>query len=245
MSVSRLARLALAAALLATPGAASEPSPDGDPTSQATPESGDAASGHGAHHEPTWHDINWFYGMIGEREGAEPGLLFRPVGMPVPLGAMLLNTALLFYLLGRFGAPAVRSGLEARRERLAGAIDAAARMKEEAAAQLARYETRLAEMSSEMERIKREMREQAEADRARILAEAKDRRVALEQETRRLLEQELAEAREHALRIAVGRAMALAATRIEQGLSEADHERLGANLVGALEQQLKQGEARS
>ena len=46
------------------------------------------------HHVPTLEDYNWFYGFLGEKDGAEPSFLFRPKGMPVPFGAMLLNSAL-------------------------------------------------------------------------------------------------------------------------------------------------------
>ena len=48
---------------------------------------------HGAHgdaHAPTFDDVNWFYGFLGEKEGVEPDLLWRPTGMPVPLSKYVL-----------------------------------------------------------------------------------------------------------------------------------------------------------
>ena len=79
-----------------------------------------------------------------------------------PVGALLINTAILFFLIGRFGGPGIKQGLKDRKQRIAGDIEKAAEMKAEAEEQLAHYEEKLAQMESEMERIKKEMAEQAE-----------------------------------------------------------------------------------
>jgi len=196
--------------------------------------------GHGAHgHVPQFSDINWFTGLVGEKEGVEPSLLWRAPGTPVPLGALFINTALLFFLIGRFGGPGIKKGLKSRKTRIAGDIEKASKMKEEAAEQLAHYESKLSEMEAEMDRIKSEMREQAETDRARILSEAKTRRVALEAEAKLMIEQELAQARHDATTKAVTGAVAAARAQIEKSLTSQDQERLASELLGGLETHLK------
>src|SRR5690606_39041088 len=128
---------------------------------------------------------------------------WRPPGTPIPLGALLINTAILFYLIGRFGGPGVRQGLSDRKARIAGDIQKAAAMRKEAEGQLAHYEEKLAEMEAEMARIKREMQQQAEADRQGILKETKDRRAAMEAEAKQMIEQELSGVRHQAMLRAV------------------------------------------
>ncbi len=201
--------------------------------------------GGGAHgHVPEFSDINWFYGLLAEREGP-PSLLFRPPGMPVPLGALIFNSLLLFYLLWRFGGPALRRGLVSRKERIAGEIQAAAKMKEEAEKQLQHYEQKLHHMSVELERIMKEMREQAEAEHARILAEAKSRREAMEQEALDIVAHELVQARQEAVRALVARSVKAAAVRIEKDLQDEDQNRLADILVRNVEKQLANREVRS
>jgi F-type H+-transporting ATPase subunit b len=198
------------------------------------------AHGHDAHgHVPHFSDINWFYGLIGEKEGVEPSLLWRPPGTPIPLGALILNTAILFFLIGRFGGPGIKQGLVDRKQRIAGDIERASKMKEEAEEQLAHYEEKLHKVESEMTRIKEDMRRQAEADRVRILEEAKVQRAALEAESRKLVEQELAQARQDATIEAIRSAFTVAREQIVAELKAQDQERLANEFLGEVESRMK------
>lgn len=200
---------------------------------------------HGAHHTPHFSDINWFTGLVGEKEGVEPSLIWRAPGTPVPLGALLINTAILFFLLGRFGGPAIKSGLKSRKEQIAGDIERAAKMKAEAEEQLAHYEGKLSEMQAEMERIKTEMRAQAENERQRITEDAKARAAALEAEARLMVQQQLAHARDEAIRKAVSGAVEVAREEIKKNLTAQDQDRLAKGLLSGLESHLKNREVRS
>ncbi len=78
---------------------------------------GEGHGEHGAEHEghaPTFDDINWVYGFLGEKEGEEPSLLWRPKGMPVPFGALALNAGILYWLLFKFGKKPIGDALRAR-----------------------------------------------------------------------------------------------------------------------------------
>lgn len=204
----------------------------------------EAGHGHADGHVPHFSDINWFYGLVGEREGP-PSLLFRPPGMPVPLGALLLNSAILFYLIIRYGGPAVKRGLAQRKQRIAGDIQAAARMREDAEKQLAYYEQKLHHMSTELERIMKETREQAQAEQAKAIEEAKTRRAVMEVEARQMVEHELAHARQEAIAALVSRTVQNAAARIQQSLEDADQARLSEVLIASVKSQLGKSEVRS
>lgn len=230
-----LCLLILPAASFAAPGSSHDGSARGEQTSGKStgPSDGHQEAGH--HAAPTFADINWFYGLIGEREGVQPGLLFRPVGMPVPLGSLLINSGILFFLIWKLGGPAIAQGLVSRKQRIAGDIEAAAEMKKDAERQLAHYEGKLKEVGEEMERIKKEMRLQAEADRKKIVEEAKARAVALEAEAKILIDQERAHARHEATKAALVLAVKEARSQIESRLTAEDQERLASDLLTSVE----------
>ncbi len=239
----RFAQVLLISSLLWTVPAWAEQSGDAEAHDSAGHHGDDAH--HGGHHEPHFSDINWFTGLIGEKEGVEPSLLWRAPGTPVPLGALFINTAILFFLIGKLGGPAISAGLKTRKERIAGDMQRAAKMKEEAEQQLAEYEGKLAEMAAEMERIKKQMAKQAEHERERVLAEAKARALAIEEEARQMVALQLSQAKQAATKKAVEGAISAAREEIQKGLASSDQERLAAQLLSSVESHFNSGEVRS
>jgi F-type H+-transporting ATPase subunit b len=190
---------------------------------------------HGATHDEPG-EINWFYGMLVEgKEGAEPTLLVRPKGMQPPLAAMLLNTAILFYLIIRFGRRPLSDALKKRKTSIMQGIQDASRMKDEAQRRLAEYEEKLAHTDQEIERVRREMRAAGEAERARILVEAKERRARMERDAQQLIEQEIKAARQEITREMVASAVKSAAERMAKELGSADHQRLADEYLATLD----------
>lgn len=184
-----------------------------------------AANGSAAGHEEHHQAFNWYQGMLSESE-REPNLLWRRPGTPPPFAALLLHTALLAYLLVRFGKQPVAKALAARRQSVSRAVDEAAAMEAEARQQLARYEQQLGNLDAEITRVKEEMREAAETERKRVLQEAAVRRERIEREARTLLSQELKAACE-ALEQSTKRAALLSARSIlKEQLTTHDDRRL-------------------
>lgn len=200
-----------------------------------------AAGEHGGHGDTHGgsHEINWVYGVLGEgAEGEEPTLLFRTPGMPVPLLAYLINSAILFTLLFKFGKQPVMDGLAKRREDIMRGMDEAAAMRKEAMAQLEVHEAKLQKVESEIARIRTEMREAAEAERAHVLAEAKKRRERMERDAKQMIAHELKNAKEQLLEETVRTAMQRAEALLVQAASDADHERLAEEYLSSLTQKL-------
>jgi F-type H+-transporting ATPase subunit b len=194
------------------------------------------AEAHGGHedHAPTFDDINWAYGFLGEKDGVEPGLLWRPKGMPVPFGAIALNAAILYWLLIKFGKKPIGDGLRARKLGIMKGMEDAARMKAEAEASLAKYQKQLDEIDQEVARIRREMKESGEAESARILSEAKERRARMERDARTLIDQELKAARENLLRDTVRAAVKSAEATLISKIGDADRQRLGDEFLASV-----------
>ena len=206
---------------------AGEPQVDVDQATEAMDHRADApvhAEGHG--HVPHFEDINWWHGFLGEKADAEPGLLWRPPGTPVPLGAMFLNTALLFFLLVRFGGPKLSEALKARKEGITAGMRQAAEMREEAAERLREYEEKLASVDQQIAQAKRQIVDLAKVERERLLKETREKRDRMEREARQLIEQELKAARELMLEETVRSAIGAARQVIAEQSTPADEHRL-------------------
>ncbi len=196
-----------------------------------------AAGGGDDHADHGPAKINWFSGLIGEKEGLKEGnLLFRPKGTPPPFGAWLINTAILFYVVGRVSARPVSDALKKRKRTIMLGIEEAQKMKEDAATRLEGYEEKLARVDEEIERVKREMREAGEAERERILKEASEKRERMERDARILIDQELKAAREYLIKETVGSAVRSATELLAKHVSPADDERLCQEYLGSVEQ---------
>jgi F-type H+-transporting ATPase subunit b len=186
------------------------------------------------HHVPTLEDYNWFYGFLGEKEGAEPSFLFRPKGMPVPFGAMLLNSAILYYLLIRFAKKPIADALKSRKISILRGMEEAGKMKSDAEARLAEYEEKLATIDQEIERVREEMRSAGQTERKRILAEAKEKRGRMERDAQTLISQELKAARETLLAETARGAIASAETALRAKLGAADQSRIAEEYLSGL-----------
>lgn len=183
------------------------------------------------------HGINWYYGNLAEKEGLEePNVLFRPKGMPSPVSALVINCLILYFLIFKFGAGPIREALKQRKQRIMSGMDEAARMKREAAQQLASFEAKLKHIEDEVERVKLEMRAVAEAERESILREAKERRERLEREAKLLVEQELKAARESLHQGTVRTAIGAATDLLTKQLSTSDQQRLAEEYLASLDQ---------
>jgi F-type H+-transporting ATPase subunit b len=223
----------------ARPGLPHPPVPDthadaADPTQGAVAHEGGNEGDHEGGHVPKWEDINWFTGMIAEREDAEPGLLWRPKGTPAPLGALIINTAVVFYLIVRVGKKPLRDALAKRKASLLRGIEEAAEMRDKARVRLAEYEEKLAHMDEEMERLRQELRDFAQRESERILGQARDKGTRLEQDASVTIEHELKAARDELLaesvRVAVGRARTL----MQGQMSSVDQQRLLDDYLGVV-----------
>ncbi len=184
------------------------------------------AEGEAEHAVPQIQDYNFFYGFLGERDDVEPSILWRPKGTPVPFAAMLLNSAILYWLLVRFAKKPISDALKARKTTILRGMEEAGKMKSEAEAQLAQYQEKLANLDQEIERVRFDMRASGENERKRILAEAKDKRARMERDAQMLIKQELKAAREGLTGEMVRSALSSAENTLRSRVTAADQSRL-------------------
>jgi F0F1-type ATP synthase membrane subunit b/b' len=179
-------------------------------------------------------DYNLYYGFLGERDDVEPSILWRPKGTPVPFGAMLLNSAILYYLLVRFAKKPIAEALKSRKSTILRGMEEAGKMKSDAEAQLAQYEQKLATLDQEIERVRADMRSAGESERKRILAEAKEKRGRMERDAQTLISQELKAAREGLTSEMARTALRSAETALRSRITAADQTRLADEYLGSI-----------
>ena len=239
MSARGLRYLFLGVALVgatafALPAFADEPAPEHAELAAAGPgEEAEGAEGH-EHHVPKFEEYNFFYGFLGERDDVEPSVLWRPKGTPVPFGAMLLNSAILFYLLIRFAKKPIADALKSRKATILRGMEEAGKMKADAEAALADYEQKLATVDQEIERVRADMRSAGESERKRILAEAKEKRTRMERDAQTLIGQELKAAREGLLGEMTRSALRSAEATLRSKVTAADQSRLAEDYLAGI-----------
>lgn len=170
--------------------------------------------------------MNWFYGFLGTDEESEPNLFWRKPDMAPPFLANLINFAVFAYVIVRFGKKPLQEALSARKKAIMQDIDAATKMHTDAAKRLAQYEDRLKHIDQEVERIKKDFREQGERDKERILAEAKEKRERMVKDARFLIEQEAKQMKIDLVHETVQAAMLAAEQILVQRVTASDHDRV-------------------
>jgi F-type H+-transporting ATPase subunit b len=142
------------------------------------------------------------------------------------LAAQLLNFGALVFVLVFFGGKAINKALLARHQQLKTEMAAAAEAKAAAEARLAVQEKRLAALEQEIASIRAGIKEEAEAEKARLIALAEERANRIKEETSFLLQQQVKEA-ELTLRHEAGRAtVEMAEQLVRQAMSPADQQRM-------------------
>ncbi len=184
--------------------------------------------------EVSFSDINWYHGLIGERDGVEPNLLWRPTGMPAPFLATVLNWLALMALIVVFAKKQLPAALKKRKASIVQGMDEAGRIKAQAEARLKELEEKLSHVDQEIERIVAEMQRASELDRERILREAEERRSRMERDAARLIETELEGAKEQLRREVVQAALEQASQEVDRQMTGQDQQRLFEEALGSL-----------
>lgn len=163
------------------------------------------------------HTVNIWHGLLGgtddpkfrklEHGGkatAGERLLFRydnpadvcdPSNEPVPFLATLINFAIFIGLVTHFGKKPLAEALKKRKEGIMADIETAARLQDQAESRLREYEGRFENMESTLAALKADYASQSEIERARVIAEAKERRTRMMRDAEFRIDQELKEAR--------------------------------------------------
>jgi F-type H+-transporting ATPase subunit b len=150
------------------------------------------------------------------------------------LGLQVLNFAVLMFILVRFGGPAINKVLRARHDQLKVDLEEAKRLRTEAEERFRRHEQRLANLEHEIEVMLQSIRQEAEQEKARIIASAEEKARRIQDETRFQLDQQVKEA-ELRFRAEVAQAaVRVAEELLRRSVTASDEQRLAQAFVAEL-----------
>ncbi len=130
--------------------------------------------------------------MVDDKTGA---VEHEEEPMSPPFVFMLINFALLLFILAKYGSPAARKLAQERHDQIKTSLDDAAKLRDAAKAKLAEYESRIAGLDAEIKQLVDGIRAGAEADKERILAAAAAQAEALKKDSELRIAAEILTAR--------------------------------------------------
>ena len=148
------------------------------------------------------------------------------------LALQFVNFAVLVGVLVYFGRKPLRQALQARHEQLKADLAAAAEARTAAAARLDKQNARLASLEQEIADIRAGIKQEAEAEKARLIAMAEERAKRIREESEFMIEQQVKQAEEDLRRETAAAAVALAEKIVRSQLGAADQQRLIDTFVG-------------
>jgi len=192
-----------------------------------------AGAGHG---DPSAH-FNWTdFGYRSKdinggtlEEGEEP--------MSPPFIMMLFNFGVVVTILMWKVRPAIRRYTAKRHDTIKAALEEASQLREQARAKLEEYTSQLARAEKEIEQMVTDIRQGAEAEKQRILADAQAQAQALTRDAEQRIAAEIERARAGLEREVVAAAIAVAERLIREQATKGDHTQLADTFIQDLQTQ--------
>jgi len=141
------------------------------------------------------------------------------------LGLQLLNFGVLLFILIKFGGGAINKALLARHQQLKTDLAAAAEARSAAEERLKKQEQRMANLEKEIHAIRLGIKQEAEAEKARLIAAAEERARRIREETAFIIEQYGKEAEALLRREAAGGAVKIAEELLRRAMDARDQQR--------------------
>jgi F-type H+-transporting ATPase subunit b len=145
----------------------------------------------------------------------------------------------------KFGGGAINKALKARHEQLKADLASAAELKAAAEAKLAQQEKRLASLEAEIADMRRSLAQEAEGEKARLMAAAEERAARIKAETKFLIEQQVRDASARLRRESADAALKIAEDILKRSIGAGDQQKLLDTFVGNVEKNVeKNGDLR-
>ncbi|HVP28960.1 MAG TPA: ATP synthase F0 subunit B [Myxococcota bacterium] len=154
---------------------------------------------------------------------------------PMTIVWQAVNLLLLIGVIVYYGRGPIRDFFHGRRREISENLDRAASLLSEAEGRVRQWEARMTRLDAEIEEIRRNTRERAEAERARILADARAAATRIRNDAAAAVEQEVRGARESLRAEAAQLAVDLATELLHQHVNDGDRKRLVDEFVAQVE----------
>lgn len=138
----------------------------------------------------------------------------------------LLNFSIVVGVLAYLLRKPIRNGLSGRRDDIEKALAEAKKVQEEAEAKFAEYDRKLSTASAEIAAISAAIRKEAELEKQKIIAGAKEQAAKIEQDAEKAAELEVAKARQSLQQEAVQLAVGIAEDLLKKNFTKEDDSRM-------------------
>ena len=155
--------------------------------------------------------------------------------MAPPLVAQLINFAIFLGLLVVLAGPKVTKHLRKTHSDVKTALEEAAMMKAEAAAKLEEYKKRISDVDREVDELVTSIKSDAEAERNRIVADAKAQSAALKRDAEERISASIGRAKAGLEAEVIAAAIAAAEGALQKHTSESDHQNLVEQFIVSLD----------
>ena len=138
----------------------------------------------------------------------------------------VLSFSIVVAILVYYLAKPIKKGLSGRREEIETALAAAKQAKLDAEAKFAEYDRKLAQATDEIAEISNAIRREGELEKQKIIANAKQLAIKIEQDAEKTAELEVVKARNELRREAVQLAVGVAEEMLKKNVTKEDDTRL-------------------
>lgn len=152
------------------------------------------------------------------------------------IGMMFANFAIYASIMLYFVVPALRKYFTSKHTTIKQQLDESAQLRDEAAAKLDEYNQRIANVEKEVEQLLAETRKTAEAERERILEDAKAQAAAMERDAELRIQAEIQRAQVVLEREVIAAATEVAEKLLKVRTTSSDHNALVDGFISSLEQ---------
>jgi F-type H+-transporting ATPase subunit b len=192
-----------------------------------------AGAGHG---DPSAH-FNWVDFGYGSKDINGGPLEDGDEPMSPPFIMMLFNFGVVVTILMWKVRPAIRRYTAKRHDTIKSALEEASLLREQARAKLEEYTSQLARAEKEIEQMVTDIRQGAEAEKQRILADAEAQARALTRDAEQRIAAEIERARAGLEREVVAAAIAVAERLIREQATRSDHTQLADGFIQDIQAQ--------
>lgn len=142
-----------------------------------------------------------------------------------------INFLIYAFIIAKYAVPPVRNLLRSRRDEVVATVAQASAKKRQAEAMVSEYRAKVAGLEDETRSIETSWREEAEKEKAKLLADGRRQAAKIKEDAEFLAEQELKVARQRIREEMAEQAAAAARLLVQRHFSAADQNRLVAQFI--------------
>ena len=158
---------------------------------------------------------------------------------PAPFGYALINFGIFLAIMSRLAWKPLKEFIQERHDSIATNLHEAARLRKEAEALLKQYEAKIGGIDAEIDTLLVQIRKEAEAEKARIMATAEADAKRLRADAERQIAAEIDRARRELRRGVIEAAISAADDTLKKNIAADDQRKMAERYVADVEQQAK------